>query len=97
MTEPKVLYKITVRGRVQGVGFRRTALREAESLRICGYVRNMPDGGVYIEAEGTRDQLEKFAGWCNRGPGIGHVDSVHISECPPVGYNDFRVTSSGYW
>jgi len=43
---------ITVKGRVQGVGFRYSAMEAAEELGIKGFVRNMPDGSVYIEAEG---------------------------------------------
>jgi acylphosphatase len=87
----KLLYKITVRGRVQGVGFRWNALKAAESLGISGYVMNRPDGSVYIEAEGTREQLDSFAAWCRKGPGFGHVSSADISEYPPFGYSGFNI------
>ncbi len=49
----------------------------------------MTDGSVFIEAEGTRDQLEAFAGWCRNGPGF--VESVDVDVCPPVNYTDFRI------
>jgi acylphosphatase len=51
--EGKLLYKIHIRGYVQGVGFRWSAAREAKILGITGLIRNMTDGSVYIEAEGS--------------------------------------------
>ncbi len=85
------LYKIHVTGRVQGVGFRWSAASAARNLGVKGYVRNLPDGSVYIEAEGSSDQLEAFADWCRTGPGIGHVKEVKISEYPPAGFEDFSI------
>jgi len=64
----KIRYTIRVTGRVQGVGFRYSTLREAQNENITGYVKNMPDGSVEIEAEGSKDQLDIFVEWCRRGP-----------------------------
>ena len=89
--ETKLLYKIHVRGRVQGVGFRWSAAMEARSRGIKGYVKNLPDGSVYIEAEGSREQLDFFTEWCRRGPGFGNVESVNIDTLPPVNYSEFRI------
>ena len=87
----KLLYKISVRGRVQGVGFRWSAVNEAVSRGIAGYVMNMPDGSVYIEAEGTRDQLESYLKWCHEGPRLSVVRSVDIEITDTKHYTDFRV------
>lgn len=87
--EEKLLYKIHVTGYVQGVGFRYRTMREALSCGIKGFVKNMPDGSVYIEAEGTRKELIRFVEWCKKGP--GHVESVTVDQYPPVNYRDFRV------
>ncbi len=87
----KLLYKIQVKGFVQGVGFRWNAAREATRLGIKGFVSNMPDGSVYIEAEGTRKQLNSYMEWCRQGPGFGYVESVTSDACPPVNYEDFRI------
>lgn len=76
---------------VQGVGFRWSAAREAWKRGITGYVKNLTDGSVYIEAEGAPEQLDRFAEWCGKGPGSGFVDTAEISEFPPVGYMDFRI------
>ena len=47
-------------GRVQGVGFRFTTLHLAREFEVAGYVRNLPDGRVLVEAEGAVDELNKF-------------------------------------
>ena len=49
----------------------------------------MPDGSVYIEAEGTPRQLRSFVEWCKKGP--GYVESVTTDIYPPVNFRDFRV------
>ena len=72
--EEKLLYRIHVMGYVQGVGFRFRTMREAVSRGLKGFVKNMADGSVYIEAEGSRKQLKDFVGWCKKGP--GYVESV---------------------
>jgi acylphosphatase len=89
--EEKLLYKIHIRGYVQGVGFRWSALREAGILSISGFVRNMPDGSVYIEAEGLPHQLAAFLDWCRKGPSSGFVDSVETESSVPVNYSEFRI------
>jgi acylphosphatase len=85
----KMLYKIHVRGWVQGVGFRWSAVREARDRGISGYVRNLSDGSVYIEAEGSGEQLNAYIEWCKQGPGL--VESVTSDVFPPVNYKDFRI------
>ena len=87
----KLLYKVRVKGRVQGVGFRWSAAREAARLGITGYVRNDEDGSVYIEAEGTEDRLNAFLEWCRKGPGIGFVQSADFTIHPPVNHSDFKI------
>jgi acylphosphatase len=87
--ERKLLYKIHVRGWVQGVGFRYSALHEARDRDITGYVKNLSDGSVYIEAEGSGEQLNAYIEWCKQGPGL--VESVTSDVFPPVNYKDFRI------
>ena len=50
---------ITLYGKVQGVFLRRTIEHEAKRKGIAGFVRNEPDGSVYIEAEGEENNIEK--------------------------------------
>ena len=47
-------------GRVQGVGFRYTALQVAREFDVAGYVRNLPDGRVQLEAEGRPQEVAAF-------------------------------------
>lgn len=68
----------TVRGRVQGVGFRYSTVQAARRLGLVGWVRNLPDGRVEIEAAGTRDQLHQLLEWLHAGgPAGAMVAGVH--------------------
>ena len=80
-----------VQGRVQGVGFRYSAAREAQRLRINGWVRNAENGDVEIWAEGSPEKLELLLAWLWRGPEYSRVDSVEKENKTPKGYTDFRV------
>lgn len=91
--EQKLLYKIQVTGHVQGVGFRWSAASEARTRSIKGFVKNLSDGSVYIEAEGSKNQLNTFVEWCRKGPSFSHVESVIVDTLPPVNYTDFRIES----
>jgi len=62
---------ITLYGQVQGVFLRRTVQHEAERQGIAGFVRNEPDGTVYIEAEAEEEKLKKFVDWLKAGAGGG--------------------------
>ncbi|MDX1535872.1 MAG: acylphosphatase [Candidatus Spechtbacterales bacterium] len=71
---------IKVTGRVQGVFFRHSTRKKAESLDIKGFVKNEPDGSVYIEAEGEPSALEDFISWVKEGPRAARVDNVQIEK-----------------
>jgi acylphosphatase len=47
-------------GRVQGVGFRYAALQAAKEFDVTGFVTNLPDGRVHLEAEGRPDEVGAF-------------------------------------
>jgi acylphosphatase len=89
--EEKILYRIQVRGRVQGVGFRWSAVREARRRGITGFVKNQYDGSVYIEAEGPQDQLLDYLEWCRQGTGSARVKSVSADPGEVENYTDFTV------
>jgi len=82
---------IRVTGRVQGVGFRYSAMHAARSFDLKGFARNERDGSVYIEAEGSEAGLGLFLDWCRRGPGHGRVDKVSQAESDLQGYQEFRI------
>jgi acylphosphatase len=70
--------KIIVKGDVQGVGFRYFIAREADTLRLNGYVKNCFNGDVEIYAEGRKEFLEELAGKAKSGPSRSRVDSIKI-------------------
>jgi len=55
------------------------------------FIKNLPDGDVYIEAEVSGEQLNTFVEWCKQGSGISFVESVNIDSSPLVNYADFRI------
>ena len=82
---------ITVYGLVQGVFFRATAKEQADKLSLTGFAKNMPDGSVYIEAEGEENNLEKFIKWCNSGPMMAQIEKVEVSENSLKNFTNFTI------
>jgi acylphosphatase len=80
-----------VRGRVQGVGFRYSAIQEARRLGIGGWVRNEANGDVEVWAEGPPEKLAAFLRWLNRGPSYAHVETVEKEDKQPRGYREFGI------
>jgi acylphosphatase len=77
-------FRATVRGRVQGVGFRAFAAAEARRLGLRGWVRNEVDGSVSVLAQGDDAAAEAFLGWLRRGPPSARVTSVDPEWIPPA-------------
>lgn len=75
---------VTVRGRVQGVGFRWFVRRSAQSLDLAGWVRNEADGSVTLEAEGEAVAIAEFIERLGEGPPGSRVDDVSVQTAPPV-------------
>ena len=69
---------IVVEGLVQGVGYRWYAARRAEALGIRGFVRNLYDGTVEVQAAGDRSILEALIGDLKVGPRSAHVTNLKI-------------------
>ena len=84
-------FSIKIRGKVQGVGFRYYAEKEAQKHDICGWVKNLGSGDVEVWAEGPLDKLELFIKWLRKGPGFARVDSIEKDEMIPRDYDDFRI------
>ncbi len=82
---------IRVYGRVQGVGFRYSAQQIATSMGIFGYIANEADGSVYIEAEGSTEQLNQFIEWCRKGPSRAIIQDVRHFPGQLMNYPSFRI------
>lgn len=83
--------RATVRGEVQGVGFREMALRRARELGLMGWVRNAEDGSVLVHAEGNRAAVEELLGFVGEGPPPARVDTVESEAVKAEGHEQFAV------
>lgn len=71
-------FRAVVRGRVQGVYYRASAVDVASGLGLSGYARNLPDGSVEVVARGPRSQLDQMVDWLHRGPTLARVTGVDV-------------------
>ena len=84
-------YHITVSGRVQGVGFRFFTLNAAMRLKLAGWVRNIPGGGVELEAEGPQGDIDALVEKLRQGPPISRVTDVDVYEMAAGGGTGFEI------
>jgi acylphosphatase len=83
--------RVIVRGRVQGVFFRDTLRRMAESRGVSGWVRNNPDGTVEAVFEGEPDRVYSMIRVANEGPRGARVERVEVHEEEPQGDSGFAI------
>ena len=87
-----VAVQARVSGRVQGVFFRAFVAQRANGLGLTGYVRNVPGGGVEVQAEGERGKLEELVSHLRVGPPAARVEKVTTSWAEPTGrYTVFEI------
>ncbi len=87
----EIARRYVVRGRVQGVGFRDFVQRNAKSLNVRGFARNLDDGSVEVLACGTPEQLSQLVGYLYKGPYLADVRSVEEKEAAPEKCDSFRI------
>ena len=86
--------RITLGGRVQGVGFRPYVYRLAISLGLNGWVGNTAQG-VTVEIEGAGDQVASFNNrLLGEAPGLARIERLRCSPLPAVGEQGFRLRDS---
>jgi len=83
--------KIRVRGRVEGPSFNSGAVAEAQRLGVRGFVRTLPDGSVYAEAEGNARAVSSLLGWCLRGTKDAYVRLVAVEDQTLQGHVGFSI------
>lgn len=86
--------RVVVSGDVQGVGYRYTMLMIAERAGVSGWVRNLRDGRVEAEVEGTDVQVDDVLAWMAGGPPGSRVDAATVTEQTPTGRSGFEVRRS---
>jgi len=83
--------RATVRGEVQGVGYRDATLRRARELGVMGWVRNGGDGDVLVHAEGPGPAVEELAAFLREGPRGARVAAVDVEPVKAEGHEQFAV------
>ena len=88
----KVRAHVFVTGRVQGVYFRQSTKRQANSLDVTGWVRNLPDGRVEAVFEGDEDPVKVAVDYCHYGPRAAKVEKIGSTWETYTGeYHDFQI------
>jgi acylphosphatase len=72
--------RLTIRGRVQGVGYRDAMIDAALHAGLAGWVRNRQDGSVEALVQGSREAVEAILDWASRGPPAARVTAVEASD-----------------
>jgi acylphosphatase len=82
--EQRVAFRALVSGRVQGVFYRDSTRRHAQSLRMTGWARNLPDGRVEVYAVGYPAACQSLLEFLRVGPPRAEVTDVDVQwEAPP--------------
>ncbi|KKM09617.1 hydrogenase maturation protein HypF [Clostridiales bacterium PH28_bin88] len=90
----RIRYRLSLRGTVQGVGFRPFVYRLAGERGLTGWVENS-SGGLVVEVEGEEPAVEDFSReLVSRPPGLARVEEVRRELLPPAGYTEFRICAS---
>ena len=85
-----------ITGLVQGVGYRESMRREAESLGITGWVRNCRDGSVEALVDGPPDAVRRLIDWAWQGPRsarVSGVKSIGVAEAESCQNFEIRLTA----
>lgn len=85
--------RVIFEGRVQGVGFRYTVKDLARGFDVRGWVKNLPDGTVELQAMGEEDELHDFIREISEeSPVAHHIKNHHMEKIPPLeGCTGFRI------
>ena len=84
-------YNILVKGKVQRVSYRFCTHAQALKCNLTGYVKNLHNGDVYIEAEGKEEDINKLIDWCYVGSPLSRVTEVIAEESEVKNFETFEV------
>ncbi len=83
---------ILVSGRVQGVFYRASTVEKATQLGLAGWVRNLPNGDVFIEVYGEPTKVMELIAWCKHGPPMATVSGLKVEELDYKDMSGFKIT-----
>jgi acylphosphatase len=86
-----IALRCIVEGRVQGVGFRYFVYQQARRFSVNGWVRNLEDGSVEVQAEGDSESMNQFLDRVRAGPSFSYVSDMKIREIPVEGLEGFSI------
>jgi acylphosphatase len=86
-----VAKRVVVHGSVQGVFFRDSTRRRAESRGVTGWVRNCSDGTVEALFEGDAEAVDALVRFAGEGPRGAQVERVEVSDAQPEGRGGFEI------
>jgi acylphosphatase len=84
--------RILIEGRLQGMNFRYHTQQQAQKLGLAGFVRNLSDGRIEIDAQGDDESVEEMLAWCQEGPQNAQLKSILFRYDEPNEHlTDFTV------
>jgi acylphosphatase len=85
--------RILIEGRLQAMNFRLNTQQQAKTLGLAGFVRNLSDGRIEIEAQGEESDIEKLLIWCQEDPRNSQIKSIlyRYEDKTNESYTDFSV------
>ena len=83
--------RVRAHGRVQGVFFRDSVRRAADSAGVAGWAANRPDGTVEAVFEGSAEAVDRLVELCRAGPGHASVSQLDVADEEPEGLSGFDV------
>lgn len=86
--------RLSIQGRVQGVGFRESMVAAARAAGVSGWVRNCADGSVEALVQGDPAAVDAVVAWARRGPPLARVTAVDVDEAPHSPVQGFRRAPS---
>ncbi len=87
----RVAVRATVRGHVQGVGFRQATVGLARELAVMGWARNGEEGAVLVHAEGPERAVERLVRFMREGPPSARVSGVVVEDVAVEGHEQFAI------
>ena len=92
----KKCLQITVKGKVQGVSYRAATKAVADQLGVRGYIKNLDNGDVFMEAEADKLTMDMFLDWCREGPEKADITLVDTHEAEIKNYRNFEIVKKSF-
>lgn len=87
----KITMIATVKGRVQGVGFRYFTAHQANKTGVEGYAKNLNNGDVEVLMTGSKEKVLSFIEWLKQGPRTSNVDGLNAEQVEYREYKGFAM------